>query len=146
MNASTIRYAVVAACLYFAFAGFPGGNLVPDSVSRPAYSGSLSSIHSAASEMESADRQGLSEAVRAASEMLRKDAAGLIKTTDAMQQFIRGTMGFSYTSFASKKYPAVASAIQAELEKAVGPTSQSVDAALRESVAVKLKDISEAVR
>lgn len=96
--------------------------------------------------MESQDRAGLSAALTAASQMLRADTAGLLKTTEDLQEFVRGTTAYGYSSFALKKYPAVAAAVQTELEKAVGSEIKAVESSDRARVADTLEELGRAVR
>lgn len=111
-----------------------------------AYGGRLAELHRAAGSMESVDRQGLSEALDAGATMLERDAAGLVTTTAQAQRFARGVIGFGYTSFAVKKYPPVAAAIQTELEKAAGENDVRMTPELRARVVDALRESAAAVR
>lgn len=96
--------------------------------------------------MDARDRQGLAEALQAAGRMIEDDRAGLLTTTEAVQRAARGAVAFGYTSFSTAKYPQVAAALQAELEKASGDTSAPATPALRQKIAGVLEEAARAVR
>jgi len=136
----TIRYGLAGLLVYIALNG------VPEQVKiLEPYSGPLIHINEAAAVMETQDRQGLSEALTAASKML-VDKANLLKTTEDLQEFIKGTISFGYTSFSLKQYPKVAAEIQKELESSVGTTVQTLTPEIKEDVAKKLSELSRAVK
>lgn len=110
------------------------------------YAGPMPEVHRAAAGMEPVDRQGLAEALDAGAAMLGSDAAGLVSTTAQAQRFARGVLGFGYTSFAVKKYPAVASAIEAELVKATGSDDVRITPELRSRIVGAIKESAAAVR
>lgn len=138
-----IRIAIAGGIVYFALTGgTPGGG----GTSSVPYTGSMTSVHSAASSMESPDKQGLSEALTAASKMLDDDKAKLIKTTEDIQQFTRGSMSYGYSSFSLGKYPEVSRAVQSELEKAVGSEIVPVTPEIKSKVVATLKELGDAIR
>ena len=123
--------------------GMPtGGGLVP---SAP-YSGSMSALHSAAGSMDAKDRQGLSEVMAATAAMVKDDRTQMIKTTEDVQKMIRGAMSFGYSTFSSSKYPAVASAVQSELERVVGSTIEPLDSGKRAAVVAALEEMARAIK
>ena len=118
MNADFLRLAAGAAIVWFAFGGsIPG---VPGVPGVTPYVGSLTALHQAAGSMEGGDRVGLSSTLDAAATMIESDRANAIATTEQLQAAIRATLAFGHTAFSTQKYPGVASALQAELEKASG--------------------------
>ena len=141
MNAA--RIVIAAALVWWAVAGSSG---LPSSSLRQTYSGPMASVHSSAAGMDARDRQGLAEALQAAGRMIEDDRAGLLTTTEAVQRAARGAVAFGYTSFATAKYPQVAAALQAELEKASGDTSAQATPALRQKIAGVLEEAARAVR
>ena len=138
-----IRIAVVIGGLGLLFGSDTGGG--GSKPSEP-YTGSMTAVHSAANSMESADRQGLSEALGAASKMLNDDKAKLIKTTEDIQNFTRGSMAYGYSSFALAKYPEVSKAVQVELEKAVGDEITAVTPEIKNRTVATLEELSKAIR
>ena len=136
----TIRFGLAGLLVYLALNG------VPEEIKifEP-YNGPLTHINEAANAMETQDRQGLSEALVAASKML-DDKANLLKTTEDLQEFIKGTISFGYSSFSLKQYPNVAAEIQKELESSVGATVQTLTPELKEDVAKKLSELSRAIK
>jgi len=142
MNLDFIRLALGAAIVWYALLQGNAPSITP---SAP-YTGPMTTIHSETRSMDKQDQQGLSEALSAASKMLADDKAGLIKTTEELQAFTRGTLAYGYTSFALAKYPRVAAAVQAELEKATGDTVQAVTPEIRSRVAEALAEAGRAAR
>ena len=137
-----IRLAVAAAIVWYAL-GMPG---LPSAVSVPPYGGGLAALHTESRAMQPVDRQGLAEALSAAAKMLEGDRAGLLKTTEDVKEFVRGVVAYGYTSFSVAKYPQVAAAVQAELEKAVGGEVTAVTPEIRSRTAAALVQAAEAVR
>ena len=142
MNGDLIRYAVAAAVLWYVFAG-PAA--VTPGPAGP-YTGTMSSLHTAAASMEAKDREVLSEALDAASKMISDDRAGLLTTTESLQKAARGAVAFGYSTFTATKYPAVASLIQADLEKAIGTDVVAVTPEVRSKVAGVLSEAARAIR
>ena len=141
---NTLRAVLAAGIVYVALFGIPDGISPP--VPGAGYSGPLTAAHTAAASMESQDRAGLSAALAASGKMLRSDPAGLLKTTEDVQEFVRGTTAYGYSSFSLKKYPDVADAVQAELEKAVGSEIKAIDSSDRARIADTLEELGRAVR
>lgn len=141
---NALRAVLAAGIVYVALYGVPSG--INPAIPSSAYSGPLTAAHNAAASMESQDRAGLSAALAASGKMLRADSAGLLKTTEDVQEFVRGTTAYGYSSFSLKKYPAVADAVQAELEKAVGSEIKAVDSSDRARIADTLEELGRAVR
>ena len=136
-----VASALVVAALVFSVGG-PGIH----AGGGHAYAGKLSALHAAADGMEGRDRAGLSEALDAGAAMLERDAAGLVTTTAQAERFVRGVLGFGYTAFAVKKYPAVAAAVQAELEKATGADDVRMTPEIRSRVVESLRESAAAIR
>lgn len=143
MNQKTIRIALAAGIIWYAVGG-PGGSL-PD-IGGGQYSGSLRSVNEAAAKMAATDRTGLSESMNAAARMLEQDKAGLITSTEALQQFIRGTTAYGYSSFSVAKYPDVADAVQEQLEKAVGSKVGPLDPSTKNETVETLKELAKAIQ
>jgi hypothetical protein len=123
--------------------GIPtGGGLLP---SAP-YTGSMSSLHSAAGSMDAKDRQGLSEALAAIGKMVSDDRLGAIKTSSDAQRGIQTMLNFSYSSFQTKKYPEVASAIESELSKAVGTEVGTLSSSDKARIGSLLEEMGRAVK
>lgn len=142
MNANLLRLAGAAALVYFAL-NWPGGP-----AGGPAYSGRLSELHAAAAAMAPADRKALADALDAAGEMLQADKLGLVATTEELQRYIKATTEFSYLGVAkpTEKYPAVARAVQAALDAAIGTDVAPVTAGKRAEVVAALVEAGKAVR
>lgn len=140
-----IRILVAAACLGIAFAGGIAGQRKPQPA---AYTGSMKAVHDAAETMAPSDRAVLSEAFLASSEMLASDSLGLVGTTEELQRFVWGCLEFSYIGVGepSKKYPAVAQAIVAELKKAAGDEVVPLTPEKRGTAAAALAEVASAVR
>lgn len=138
-----VRVAVAAALVWYAL-GAPG--LPPNIAPSAGYSGSLSELHTAAGEMESSDRAGLSGSLGAAADMLEKDPARLITDTASLQRFTRGVIGFGYSSFSVKKYPRVADEVQKQLETVVGEASEALTDEKRRATVAALREMSEATK
>jgi hypothetical protein len=143
VNGDLIRYAVAAAVLWYVFAG-PAA--VTPGPAGP-YTGSMSSLHTAAASMEAKDREVLSEALDAAGEMLLADKLGLVNTTEELQRYVKAVTEFDYVSHnPSRKYPAVAAAINQEIMKAMGRDVTQVTDAMRQQVSSALIEAGKAVR
>lgn len=138
-----IRYLIAAAVVWYALFGVPN---VPGVIPSAPYTGSLTALHGAAGSMDAAGRRSLSDTLDAAATMIESDRAGAIKTTEQLQAAIRATIAFSHTAFATERYPAVASALQAELEKAVGSEVGPLDSAKRAGTVATLREAAKAVR
>ena len=144
MNADFLRLAAGAAIVWFAFGGsIPG---VPGVPGVTPYAGSLTALHQAAGSMEGGDRVGLSSTLDAAATMIESDKANAISTTEQLQAAIRATLAFGHTAFSTQKYPGVASALQAELEKASGDTVGPLDSARRSAAVATLREAAKAVK
>ena len=141
MNLDLIRYFAAAGIIWFALQG----NAPSISPAAP-YNGLMRDVHTATRSMDAHDRQGLSEALTSASKMLAEDRAGLIKTTEDLQEFVKGSLAYGYSSFSIGKYPAAALAVQSELERAVGASIQAVTPEIRSKVAETLSEAGRAVR
>jgi hypothetical protein len=145
----TVRMILAAGIVWYALTGgkIPGVSPAGGGSSGP-YTGPLSALHSAASGMEARDRAVLSEAMAAAGEMLEADRLGLVTTTEELQRYIRAVTEFDYIGIGkpTQKYPNVAKAFQAELEKAIGTDVAQVTPAIRSAVVAALAEASKAVR
>jgi hypothetical protein len=146
VNAAALaRAAVAAAVLWYVFGG--GAGLQPGPASGP-YAGPMAGLHSAAAAMQQQDRAVLAEALAAAGEMLAADVQGLVSTTEELQRYVKAVTEFDYLGLGkpTAKYPAVASAIQTELARAIGPDVAPVTPAMRSAVAAALTEAGKAVR
>ena len=143
MNNSTLRLAIAAGILWYAFGS--GGGIVP---SLSPYAGPMKEVATAAGSMPSTDRRALSETMLAGSKMLDADKLGKVDTTEKFQSFVKTLLEFSYNGIGAPaaKYPTVARAIQTELEKATGPKVEKIDATKRSELSRTLKELSEALK
>lgn len=140
-----VRILAAALCLGVAFAGGVG------TLTKPAagvYSGPMKSVNDAAAAMTPADRDVLAEAFLASSEMLASDSLGLVGNTEELQRFVWGCLEFSYIGVGepSKKYPAVAQAIAAELKRLAGDEVVPLTPEKRGTAAAALAEVANAVR
>lgn len=144
MNSTAIRLALAAAALWLVLGG-GGGSVVP---SVAPYSGSMTNLHQASREMPAADRAALSGALDAAGKMLASDSKGLVATTAAMQKFVTAVLEFDYVGVGkpSAKYPSAASALQSEMQRALGSDVGPVDSAVRSRMVSALTEAALAVR
>lgn len=147
MNPATLRLAGAALLVYVALQGNLGGLVAGGGVGGP-YAGRLADVHAAAASMAAADRKALSEAMEAAGEMLLADKLGLVATTEELQRYVKAATEFSYLGVGkpTEKYPAVARAIQAALDAAIGTEVAPVNATKRAEVAAVLSEAGKAVR
>lgn len=145
MNSTAVRLALAAAALWLVFSGGGGGG---GGVAVVPYSGSMTGLHQASREMPAPDRAALSGALDAASKMLAADSKGLVGTTPAVQKFITAVIEFDYVGVGkpSAKYPNAASALQSEMQKALGTDIAPVDAAVRSRMVSALTEAASAVR
>lgn len=142
-----IRLAVAAGILWFATGGkVPTIPSVPSVPSVYPYVGPLAGLHTAARGMDSTSRLSLAETLDSAATMIESDKAGAIKTTEQLQAAIRATIAFGYSAFAETRYPAVAAALQEELEKSVGNTSAPLTPEVRSRTISMLREAAKAVR
>jgi hypothetical protein len=121
-----VRLAVVGAILGYVLGG-EGGGTTP---SGP-YTGPYTSIHSAAQSMEKNDRANMSQAFTAGHDMVSADKRNLLDNTQEAADYLTGLLTFDYNGIQppSKKYPALADAIEAEFQKAVGTDIKAMDSA-----------------
>jgi hypothetical protein len=139
-----LRILAVALCLGVAVAG--GVQTLP----RPAaeYSGPMKAVNEAAAAMLPSDRAVLAEAFLASSEMLASDSLGIVSNTEEFQRYVQACLEFSYIGVGepSKKYPAVAKAILAELKKTAGDEVTPLTPEGRGTAAAALAAVASAVR
>ena len=140
-----VRILAAALCLGVAFAGGVGTLTKPDAAE---YSGPMKAVNESAAVMTPADRAILSEAFLASSEMLASDSLGLVGTTEELQRFVWGCLEFSYIGVGepSKKYPAVAQEIAAELKRLAGDEVTPLTPEKRGTAAAALAEVANAVR
>lgn len=138
-----LRAVIVAGLVMYALEG--GSNLRPVVPAKP-YDGTLTKLHAASRDMSDANRDSLADTLDSAATMIASDKAAAIKTTDQLQAAIRATIGFGHTAFADQRYPAVATYIQLEMEKAVGSLSAQLTDDTRSRTAAALRECSKAVR
>jgi hypothetical protein len=150
MNATTVRMILAAGIVLYVLTDgrIPWDLLAGGGSSGGPYAGPLSTLHAAAASMDPKDRAVLSEAMAAAGEMLEADRLGLVTTTEELQRYVRAVTEFDYVGIGkpTQKYPAVAKAFQAELEKAVGTDVAPVTPAIRSAVVAALAEASKATR
>ena len=132
------RYAAAALLVWYALGDTPAGT----------YTGSMAGLHDASRSMAADDRQSLAEAMTAGGDMLAADTRGLVNTTEKAQEFVAGILEFSYNGIGKPKtkYPAVADAISAEMQKAVGDKVGPFDAAGRARLVDSLLEAGRALR
>ena len=146
MNPTTIRMILAAGIVWYALGGQIPGVSVPGVAPSGPYTGSMTALHTAAASMDPKDRAVLSEALAASGEMISADRAGLLTSTEALQKAARGSIAFGYSTFTVTKYPAVASLIQADLEKAIGSEVAAVTPEIRGKVAGVLSEAARALK
>ena len=142
-----VRLALAAGIVWYAMGmpGVGGGGLV--SPLSP-YAGPLAAVHSAGAAMSPADRATLSAAMTAAGDALAADSRGLVDTTEEAQEFFVAVLEFSYVGMGkpSAKYPEVAKAISAEMERVVGTEVASIDAAKRQELVNAFHEAGRALK
>jgi hypothetical protein len=106
----------------------------------------MTELHAAAATMDPKDRAVRSEALAASGEMIAADRAGLLTSTESLQKAARGSLAFGYSTFTATKYPAVASLIQADLEKAIGSDVVAVTPDVRGKVSGVLSEAARALK
>ena len=140
-----VRMAVAAAIVWYAL-GMPGYQ--PAGGGAAPYVGGATAAHTASRAMPSGDRATLSAALSAAGDALAADSLGMVADTLTAQKFVKSVLEFSYVGMGkpAAKYPAVASAIQQELEAVFGSEVSAIDAGKRSAIASKLQTLGAAVR
>lgn len=138
-----VRLAVVGAILGYVF-NDGGEKTTP---SEP-YTGPYTAIHSAAQSMEKNDRANMSQAFTAGHDMVSADKRNLLDNTQEASDYMVGLLTFDYGGLAkpSQKYPALADAIEAEFQKAVGTDIKGMDASAKQKFIDFLKETGRALQ
>ena len=140
-----IRFAVGGAILYYVLSGsIGGGSITP---SGP-YSGPMTAVHSAAQSMEKSDRQNIAQAFLAGGDMVAADKRNLLDNTQEASDYMVGLLTFDYNGLAkpSTKYPGLASAIEAEFQKAVGTDIKGMDSSAKQKFIDFLRETGRALQ
>jgi hypothetical protein len=139
-----VRLAVVGAILGYVFNDGGGGT----SPSGP-YTGPMAAVHSAAQSMEKNDRAAnMSQAFTAGHDMVSADKRNLLDNTQEAADYLTGLLTFDYNGIQppSKKYPALADAIEAEFQKAVGTDIKAMDSAEKQKYIDFLGETGRAIQ
>lgn len=144
MNATLVRAVIAAGVIWYALNS--GGSPLPGPVAP--YSGSLTNVHSSSRSMAAKDREVMSEAFRTASDMLEADKRDLVSDTQKAQDYVIGVLSFSYVGVGkpAAKYPAVAEAIEAELQKVYGSEVKKLSPSEKQQIVDVLDEIGKAVK
>lgn len=140
---TSIRAIIVAGLLVWSFTDT---SRIKPVVPVPSYTGPLVALHSTSRDMSEVSRDSLSDTLDSAAAMIASDKASAIKTTDQLQAAVKATIAFGHTAFVDKRYATVASSLQTELERSVGPVSAKLTPELRAKVASSLRECARAVR
>ena len=145
-----LRVAIVLATLGYLFSGDGGTKPEPEPpppVVEP-YTGTMTGLHQTSRSMAPEDREVLADAFDIGGDMVNADGRGLIKTTEKAQDFVVGLLEFDYNGIykPTQRYPALADAVQGELEKCLGDEIKPMDASDRSRFAACLDEMGRAVR